>query len=176
MVTVSASLDSNSLDVEDEEVDGVVPASEGPVARFAFVNLNSDGSVSFTFNATSLQYALLAALTALVLASILLPLLGLIGVGSSEPDYSYAYTDQSGYSGSSYDVPPPAYGAPSYGGSSYSKRLFTFINMWYIINDLIVDEMLSRSLSWMGPIMEALSKTYKKYEKRSSRSQENDEE
>ena len=95
-----------------------------PTARFAFVNLNSDGSLSFTFNATSLQYTLLAALTGLVLAAILLPLLGLISVGSSEPDYGYAYTDQSGYTGASYDVPAPAYGSGSsnFGGSSYQKR------------------------------------------------------
>lgn len=95
-----------------------------PTARFAFVNLNSDGSLSFTFNATSLQYTLLAALTGLVLAAILLPLLGLISVGSSEPDYGYAYTDQSGYTGASYDVPAPSYGSGSsnFGGSSYHKR------------------------------------------------------
>lgn len=118
-MSASCWADENSLTDEDlEDVKDAVPT-----ARFAFVNLNSDGSISFTFNATSLQYTLLAALTALVLASILLPLLGLIGVGSSEPDYSYAYTDQSGYTGAAYDVPAPAYGSgSSYGGSSYAKR------------------------------------------------------
>lgn len=111
----------NSLD--DTELDEDTSEDAVATPRFAFVNLNSDGSISFTFNATSLQYTLLAALTALVLAAILLPLLGLIGIGSSEPDYGYAYTDQSGYTSAGYDVPPPAYGPPSsYGSSSYSKR------------------------------------------------------
>ena len=109
--------DDNGLDGDFEDTKDVQPT-----ARFAFVNLNSDGSLSFTFNATSLQYTLLAALTALVLAAILLPLLGLIGIGSQEPEYGYAYTDQQGYTGSSYDAPNP-YGSSSYGGSSsYSKR------------------------------------------------------
>ncbi|XP_032785016.2 uncharacterized protein LOC116922740 [Daphnia magna] len=141
--------DDNGLDVDFEDVSST---DVHPTARFAFVNLNSDGSLSFTFNATSLQYTLLAALTALVLAAILLPLLGLIGIGSQEPEYGYAYTDQQGYTGTSYDAPAPSYGANSYGGSSYSKR----------------------SLSWMGPVMEALSKSYQKYEMGggSSRSEE----
>ena len=115
----SSTDDDYSLNSIDDET----AVHDGPTARFAFVNLNSDGSISFTFNATSLQYTLLAALTALVLASILLPLLGLINIGSSQPDYGYAYTDQSGYTGASYDVPAPSYGGgSSYGGSSYGKR------------------------------------------------------
>lgn len=116
---------ANSLDddngLENDNFDDITTTDVHPTARFAFVNLNSDGSLSFTFNATSLQYTLLAALTALVLAAILLPLLGLIGIGKSEPEYGYAYTDQSGYTGTSYDAPAPAYGPPSYGGG-YSKR------------------------------------------------------
>ena len=115
----SSTDDDYSLNSIDDET----AVHYGPTARFAFVNLNSDGSISFTFNATSLQYTLLAALTALVLASILLPLLGLINIGSSQPDYGYAYTDQNGYTGASYDVPAPSYGGgSSYGGSSYGKR------------------------------------------------------
>jgi hypothetical protein len=108
----------NSIDDGDETA-----VHDGPTARFAFVNLNSDGSISFTFNATSLQYTLLAALTALVLASVLLPLLGLINIGSAQPDYGYAYTDQSGYTGASYDVPAPSYGSGSSYGGGYGKRL-----------------------------------------------------
>ena len=97
----------------DESTEDVV-STEKETARFAFVNLNSDGSISFTFNATSLQYTLLAALTALVLAAILLPLLGLIGIGKGEPDYSYAYVDQTGYTAPSYQATGTNYG--------YSKR------------------------------------------------------
>lgn len=116
-----ASTDENILDSDLEELS--TTDDDKPTARFAFVNLNSDGSLSFTFNATSLQYTLLAALTALVLAAVLLPLLGLVGIGSSEPEYGYSYTDQSGYTGASYDAPAPAYGSQSYGSSSYGKRL-----------------------------------------------------
>lgn len=149
---IAACLMAASASASEEEFDDNALLEEDtsdvkPTARFAFVNLNSDGSLSFTFNATSLQYTLLAALTALVLAAILLPLLGLISVGQAEPDYGYAYTDQNGYTGPSYDVPAPAYGSgsSSYGGSSYHKR----------------------SMSWMGPVMEALSKAYRKYETKS---------
>lgn len=111
---VSANEDDNELDDQDAINDKVT-------GRFAFVNLNSDGSLSFTINATSLQYALLAALTALVLSALLLPLLGLAGLPvGSEPDYGYSYTDQSGYTGVSYDAPAPSYGSSSYG--SYGKR------------------------------------------------------
>lgn len=120
-LSVSLATDENSLDTELEELSTTDEVY--PTARFAFVNLNSDGSLSFTFNATSLQYTLLAALTALVLAAVLLPLLGLIGIGSSEPEYGYSYTDQSGYTGTSYDAPAPTYGSSSgYGSSSYGKR------------------------------------------------------
>lgn len=112
---VSASEDDNELD------DGT--SSDKDTARFAFVNLNSDGSLSFTINATSIQYALLAALTALVLTAVLLPVLGLAGLPvGSEPDYGYSYTDQSGYTGASYDAPAPSYGGSSYGSSAYGKR------------------------------------------------------
>nr|CAH0111057.1 unnamed protein product [Daphnia galeata] len=155
LLSISARASASTLD-DDNGLDGDFEDTKDvqPTARFAFVNLNSDGSLSFTFNATSLQYTLLAALTALVLAAILLPLLGLIGIGSQEPEYGYAYTDQQGYTGTSYDAPNP-YGSSSYGGSSsYSKR----------------------SLSWMGPVMEALSKSYQKYEMGSSRNSRSQEE
>ena len=127
----TASAGSSSSTDDDyslNSIDDETAVNDGPTARFAFVNLNSDGSISFTFNATSLQYTLLAALTALVLASILLPLLGLINIGSSQPDYGYAYTDQSGYTGASYDVPAPSYGSggSSYGGGGYGKRLIDY--------------------------------------------------
>ena len=116
------SLEDNFHALDAEDIDDLSTTDDArPTARFAFVNLNSDGSLSFTFNATSLQYTLLAALTALVLAAILLPLLGLIGIGSNEPEYGYSYTDQQGYTGASYDAPAPSYGGSSYGGS-YSKR------------------------------------------------------
>lgn len=123
-LSVSAATEDNELDADNSNLDELSTSDDVyPTARFAFVNLNSDGSLSFTFNATSLQYTLLAALTALVLAAILLPLLGLIGIGSSEPEYGYSYTDQSGYTGASYDAPAPSYGAGStYGSSPYGKR------------------------------------------------------
>ena len=101
-------------DVEKTDDDFTAVEDLTESARFAFITVNSDGSVSFTFNATSLQYTLLAALTALVLAAILLPLLGLIGIGKGEPDYSYAYVDQTGYTAPSYQATGTNYG--------YSKR------------------------------------------------------
>ena len=96
--------------------DASVDDAGAPTARFAFVNLNPDGSLSFTFNTTSLQYALLAALTGLVLAAILLPLLGLIGIGREEPDFGFAFADQKGYTGTTYDA------AASNTYTSYGKR------------------------------------------------------
>lgn len=104
LTTVRADLDdfTDLTDFDDEEVTAT--------ARFAFVNVNSDGSITFTLNATSLQYTLLAALAGLVLASILLPLLGLLGIGRDQPDYSYAYVDSTGYAQPSYQATGSNYG------------------------------------------------------------------
>lgn len=121
LLAASASVSASEDEFDDNALLDEDTSDVKPTARFAFVNLNSDGSLSFTFNATSLQYTLLAALTALVLAAILLPLLGLISVGSSEPDYGYAYADPNGYTSASIDH--NAYGSgssSSYGG--YKKR------------------------------------------------------
>jgi hypothetical protein len=145
--TTTALPSGNSL--EDEDAGSLETVSDGDgaalteTARFGFFSVNSDGSVSLTFNATSLEYLLLAALTALTLAAILLPLLGL--VGKSEPDYSYAYVDQQGYAVPSYGATGAAY--PGAGSGGYK-----------------------RSIGWGSSIMEALSKAYSQYEANSSNS------
>jgi len=82
------------------EMEGAV--EEG---RFAFVSFTPDGSLTLTFNTTSLQYAIMAGFTGLIIASIILPLLGLFSIASrSDPHYGYAYTDPSGYTQSAYDT------------------------------------------------------------------------
>lgn len=80
------------------------PEESAEEGRFAFVSFTPDGSLTLTFNTTSIQYALLAGFTGLVIASIVLPLLGLFSIASrSDPHYGYAYTDPSGYTQSAYD-------------------------------------------------------------------------
>jgi len=112
------------------EMEGAV--EEG---RFAFVSFTPDGSLTLTFNTTSLQYAIMAGFTGLIIASIILPLLGLFSIASrSDPHYGYAYTDPSGYTQSAYDT-------------TASQALYS-----------------KRSKSWMSSVMESLARSLEKYE------------
>jgi len=140
-------------DVEKTDDDFTAVEDLTESARFAFITVNSDGSVSFTFNATSLQYTLLAGALLLGLGLLLLPLLGLLGlIGKKDDDsgeYGYADPTQGAYS-----APPAAgYGAAAAaatGGYPSRSSYSTYAK---------------RSLSWMaGPIMQALEKSYRKYE------------
>jgi len=112
-------------------------AEEGD-ARLGYITVGSDGSTSITFNATSIQNAVILGLFVLVLGALVLPLFG-VSLGSLFGDD--AGTD-TGY-GYGYEQPQTGYEQPATGyGSSFSKR----------------------SIEMLGPVMEALSAAYKKYE------------
>ena len=80
-------------------------------ARLGFINVGSDGTTSLTFNATSIQNAVILGLFILVLGALLLPLFGIFG----EEDTGYGY----GYEQTSYNS---GYEAPTSGYSTFSKR------------------------------------------------------
>ena len=82
-------------------------------ARLGYITVGSDGSTSITFNATSIQNAVILGLFVLVLGALVLPLFGislgsLFGSESSDTGYGYGYEQQ--------------YDAPSTGYQSFSKR------------------------------------------------------
>jgi hypothetical protein len=93
---------ANGDELEEEEGD----------ARLGFITVGNDGSTSVTFNATSIQNAVILALFILVLGALLLPLFG--AFGEEESGYGYGYDQTSGYSG--------GYEQPSSGYNTYSKR------------------------------------------------------
>ena len=140
---------------------GEMEETEGAQGRFAFVNFTPDGSLTLTFNTTSLQYALFAAFTGLVMASIILPLLGLFSIANrNDPQYGYAYTDPSGYTQSAYDS--------TVSQALYSKRYTQeSLNESSHKNPIVISLrqfMLTRAKSWMSAILESLAKSYDKYE------------
>ena len=89
--------------MEEEEGEG----------RLGYITVASDGSTSLTFNATSIQNAVILGLFILVLGALLLPLFGVFG--EEESGYGYGYES----SGSGYQT---AYDQPSSGYSTFSKR------------------------------------------------------
>jgi len=109
-------------------------------ARLGYITVGSDGSTSITFNATSIQNAVILGLFVLVLGALVLPLFG-VSLGSlfggddtgSETGYGYGYEQPQYQTG---------YEQPSSGYSTFSKR----------------------SIEMLGPVMEALTQAYKKYE------------
>lgn len=102
-------------------------------ARLGFITVGTDGSTSLTFNATSIQNAVIVGLFILVLGALLLPLFGAFG-DESGSGYGYGY-EQTAYNQQS------GYEQPSSGYSTYSKR----------------------SVEMMGPVLDALSSAYQKY-------------
>lgn len=80
-------------------------------ARLGYITVASDGSTSLTFNATSIQNAVILGLFILVLGALLIPLLG--GLGEEETGYGYGY-ESTGYQ--------TGYEQPSSGYNTYSKR------------------------------------------------------
>jgi len=105
-------------------------------ARLGYITVGSDGSTSITFNATSIQNAVILGLFVLVLGALVLPLFGIsLGslFGSSDSaDTGYGY----GYEQQGYEAPA------SSGYQSFSKR----------------------SIEMLGPVLEALTNTKEKYE------------
>jgi hypothetical protein len=85
-------------------------------ARLGYITVGSDGSTSITFNATSIQNAVILGLFVLVLGALVLPLFGIsLGslFGSSDSaDTGYGY----GYEQQGYEAPA------SSGYQSFSKR------------------------------------------------------
>merc|ERR1719385_191479 len=70
-------------------------------ARLGYVSVGSDGTTSITFNATSIQNAVILGLFILVLGALILPLFGislgsLFGSDSSDTGYGYGF-DQATY-------------------------------------------------------------------------------
>lgn len=107
-----------------------VEAEEGD-PRLGYITVNSDGSTSLTFNATSIQNAVILGLFIIVLGALLVPLLG----GFDDYSSGYGYGNEQSSYGNSYDTPSSGY-------NTYSKR----------------------SAEFMGPVLDALSSAYKKYE------------
>ena len=87
--------------------------------RLGYVSVGSDGATSITFNATSIQNAVILGLFVLVLGALLLPLFG-ISIGSlfggsegGDTGYGYGYEQTAG----GYEAP-----ASAQGYNSFSKR------------------------------------------------------
>lgn len=103
-------------------------------ARLGYITVGSGGATTLTFNATSIQNAVILGLFILVLGALVLPLFGVSmdeyldsGSGSG---YGYGYEQADQY----------AYSQPEYG--SYSKR----------------------SVAEFGPIVDSLQRAQQKYE------------
>ena len=88
-------------------------------ARLGYISVGSSGATSITFNATSIQNAVILGLFTLVLGALILPLFGvslgsLFGGDSSDSGYSYGF-DQAENSNYGYETSGNAY-------NSFSKR------------------------------------------------------
>merc|ERR1719411_595174 len=79
-------------------------------ARLGYISVASGGDTSLTFNATSIQNAVILGLFLLVLGALLLPLFG-INMGGDE-----GYGEGYGYEATAYEEPATGYGA------GYAKR------------------------------------------------------
>ena len=96
---------ARALTVDDEE-------EVGGDARLGFITVGTDGSTSLTFNATSIQNAVILGLFILVLGALLLPLFGLFG-GEEEAGYG-GYEQTGGYQ--------TGYSEQATGYNGYAKR------------------------------------------------------
>lgn len=115
-----------AFDLEEEEGE----------ARLGYISVASGGDTSLTFNATSIQNAVILGLFLLVLGALLLPLFG-INMGEDE-----GYGEGYGYEATGYEE--PAYNEPASGyGAGYAKRSL---------------------LQQAGPLLSQLSATRQKYE------------
>lgn len=109
---------------------------ENGEARLGYISVASGGDTSLTFNATSIQNAVILGLFLLVLGALLLPLFG-INMGEEE-----GYGEGYGYEPTGYEE--PAYQEPATGyGAGYAKRSL---------------------LQQAGPLLSQLSATRQKYE------------
>merc|ERR1719158_849940 len=111
---------------------------EGGDARLGYVSVGSDGTTSITFNATSIQNAVILGLFVLVLGALVLPLFGISlgGLFGSDSDTGYGYGyEQPAYTSDGFDAPASSY-------QSFSKR----------------------SIDALGPVLDALKAGEEKYE------------
>ncbi len=85
--------------------------------RLGYVSVGSSGATSLTFNATSIQNAVILGLFILVLAALILPLFGisLASLSGDSGDTGYGY----GYEQPAYDT---GYDAPAQNYQSFAKR------------------------------------------------------
>jgi len=88
-----------AYDVEEEAGD----------PRLGFISVDSDGTTSLTFNATSIQNAVILGLFLAVLGALIAPLF--LGSGEATADTGYGYTQES----SGYEEPAAGY-------AGYAKR------------------------------------------------------
>eukprot|EP00095_Tigriopus_kingsejongensis_P007579 maker-scaffold506_size152672-snap-gene-0.20 protein:Tk07579 transcript:maker-scaffold506_size152672-snap-gene-0.20-mRNA-1 annotation:"---NA---" len=84
--------------------------------RLGFITVDGAGVTSVTFNATSIQNAVILGLFILVLGALIIPLLGFLG-GKEEETSGYG---SSGYEQTGYQT---GYEQPSSGYNTYSKRV-----------------------------------------------------
>eukprot|EP00096_Caligus_rogercresseyi_P011624 TRINITY_DN462_c0_g1_i1.p1 TRINITY_DN462_c0_g1~~TRINITY_DN462_c0_g1_i1.p1 ORF type:complete len:141 (+),score=32.14 TRINITY_DN462_c0_g1_i1:308-730(+) len=106
--------------------------------RLGFISVGQNGATSLTFNATSIQNAVILGLFLLVLGALILPLFGLsLGglFGGEEDATGYGY-EATGYGSSGYEQPSAS------GYNTYSKR----------------------SANLAGPLLDSLAKAHQKYE------------
>jgi len=108
--------------------------------RLGYVSVGSDGTTSITFNATSIQNAVILGLFVLVLGALVLPLFG-ISLGSllgkdegSDSGYGYGYDEGAGYDA----------------GAGYSNQY---------------QSLSKRSTEMLGPVLDALNSAEEKYRK-----------
>jgi hypothetical protein len=126
IATVALFANAHAYHTEEEEGE----------ARLGYISVASGGDTSLTFNATSIQNAVILGLFLLVLGALLLPLFG-INMGEEE-----GYGEGYGYEPTGYEE--PAYQEPATGyGAGYAKRSL---------------------LQQAGPLLSQLSATRQKYE------------
>ncbi len=85
-------------------------------ARLGYITVGSNGATTLTFNATSIQNAVILGLFILVLGALVLPLFGV-----SMGEY---FEEETGY-GYGYEQPAYGYEEPASGYSTYAKRQVT---------------------------------------------------
>ena len=108
-LALAASAASATETFEEEEGD----------ARLGYITVGSSGATSITFNATSIQNAVILGLFTLVLGALILPLFGvslgsLFGSDSADTGYGYGFDKTADFS-SGYQASGEAY-------NSFSKR------------------------------------------------------
>jgi hypothetical protein len=108
-------------------------SDEEGTGRLGYITVGNSGATTLTFNATSIQNAVILGLFILVLGALVLPLFGVSMGEYFEEDSGYGY---------GYDAQPEyAYEAANSAYSTYAKR----------------------SIEQAGPILDALSQAQKNY-------------